>query len=893
MRLEATDAAGNYKPGGSYLQVFGRAGWERAGKSGAEWKQQLQEFLSQLTAIQSGSVPPAGTNQDIQAKMQQDPASYMGQAVPVGTTETTHVIIKGPGTSQARLGLQSIPGAVQAIQYYLQQTDDVPEDEDAAKEQEKELDDGGDEFEKGDSERQDQVGAPAQFTPHQRENVKEFLVRWGRDKNGNKLDEDNAELRIQRMENTVAQPPMNTLIGKAIAFVMGTRKEMSDRAKQQALDAAGRLAALSNLVKTVELKDGTTALAVRAEDLTSEMETTRRVVTIRGEFGKNGVYLGRGDGEIFEMYKDLQEYTSEVDRSDYGTTFGNLFSKEIGGALFNVRVIPSGATPRNLTQEEFLEFGRLTRASTSVERQGGSTLSSDYRGKMFEDVLELQVAYLSADRTSIKEALDRLKERLENGSTLASADVENLETLLMSDEFEGLLDFRRLDALGVPPEHMLRQVMLQAAAHTEVMLSTFGLNKDNILRAERPSQESSQGASTDVDIFLKPETEIAPAWKHLVVETKEGPVLHVSLKYQGLLGAEVTVSSASLNKSYAPADTATGRAWRIEADRLHGSTMDMLVESGSLTPEQREGCGGAMQADRASWKTLSDTFGRFTEANSSDMTSFLKNQIKTIKHTSTGGLIFFEREATKILKTLKEGSDPQLAAVQLWQLQRMAMAKKSPTYAAGAALNDAIFAGSTFDEEALVRGVPGKLSVGSNHKLMQGLAAAVFQEGKANFTLSRSQIMGKDEGGKDVPLALTRVTAKKTESGRKLIGELRFTRFALERFFDTETSTVKSAKDLEKMQNAGKELEVSTLAALLTALPDTQTGDIKQMGRQLVSLQHPFVLKVKVGGEEFEGGYASKTKALAALDMIHQLASESGEAVSASVEDLDAGRTIS
>jgi hypothetical protein len=53
------------------------------------------------------------------------------------------------------------------------------------------------------------------------------------------------------------------------------------------------------------------------------------------------------------------------------------------------------------------------------------------------------------------------------------------------------------------------------------------------------------------------------------------------------------------------------------------------------------------------------------------------------------------------------------------------------------------------------------------------------------------------------------------------------------------------------------------------------------------------VLKVKVGGEEFEGGYASKTKALAALDMIHQLASESGEAVSASVEDLDAGRTIS
>jgi hypothetical protein len=68
---------------------------------------------------------------------------------------------------------------------------------------------------------------------------------------------------------------------------------------------------------------------------------------------------------------------------------------------------------------------------------------------------------------------------------------------------------------------------------------------------------------------------------------------------------------------------------------------------------------------------------------------------------------------------------------------------------------------------------------------------------------------------------------------------------------------------------------------------------MKQVGKKVVLIYHPFCLKVKADGEEFEGGFPSKKKALAAMDLVHKLARERGEKLSVKVIDYDAGRTIS
>ena len=241
-----------------------------------------------------------------------------------------------------------------------------------------------------------------------------------------------------------------------------------------------------------------------------------------------------------------------------------------------------------------------------------------------------------------------------------------------------------------------------------------------------------------------------------------------------------------------------------------------------------------------------------------------------------------------------------LAAVKLFQLERVLKSQQNPEYAKAAAFNDAIFSCGTFDDEAFMRGSPGTLCTSTYHKIHNELAKALFEEGgSAKIDLGGSHIV--DVNGDT--LLQTSVRAKTSSSGRKEhsagilknAGRKRVTEehsYAIGKVKNGIGEALARAMGMDVEEEPEEQLVGSPLYPILQQLPSKETGQMQKVGQKIIVVHHPFCLKVKLNGHEFEAGYPSKEKALDALDTIRDLASEVDETIEAEIEDYDAGRTI-
>jgi len=747
------------------------------------------------------------------------------------------------------------------------------------------------------------------FTEVQKENITDMYLKEG-------MSEDEVTERIAQIEKTINTPHKGTKIYKGLVETMGDRPDLPAEVKQEALDCVAALASISNKKTLVNLKDGTNVETLREEDLTSLELQALRITTIRGDRGEGGVYMGKSNIERQKGFTNLQNFTSDYDHSTYGTTFGKALGDSLGG-LWGVRVIPTGVTAANIPNKEAYDevASHSTRQSTSVERRGtgAKSLSNDWKGKLTEDIVELNVATLAGDKAAQAAAVEGLRKRLKAGAAFSTADLENLESVLLGDEYEGLLDFQRLEALGVPPNVHVRQAILQAAVQTEVFFSQVGITKDNVIGVFRPSQSSTQGYRSDVDIYLEPGTTVNPAFQDcLFVDDKGRLTLNISVKNYSELRGDTVLGSASLNKCYAtpkPGDKTAKKA-QIKADQLHGDFMQRAMDAGVMSDADVKGCRAAILHDRVARKTLETKFGNFTKPNAANIRSFLDvelNKPLSGNYETTASRVAAKAARDKHLNEIKNHlhdgrSGAQMAAVKIWQMQRMVRAQNDPQYAKSVAYNDGVFGGGTFENESIMRGSPGKMTTGTNHDVYNGVAKDCFGEGGVgNITLGASKVVDADGNN----LMDTRITAKNTASGtRKLQAEVKLSDRGREKNTETVDALVKEKKsDLEEAVERAlsgdpesqeqEALTGSTLYPILQQLPSKETGDIQKVGDKLIITHLPFCLKVKLNGHEFEGGFPSKGKALKALDLIRQLADEQGEKIDAKVEDYDAGRTLS
>jgi len=365
-----------------------------------------------------------------------------------------------------------------------------------------------------------------------------------------------------------------------------------------------------------------------------------------------------------------------------------------------------------------------------------------------------------------------------------------------------------------------------------------------------------------------------------------------------------------------------------EATALLDSHLDRMLESGVLSRADSQGVRQTLEADRAAFKEWEKRFTRMTEADRADCLDY----VRTESENPTPEFPTFEaREAyiqeledlrvslmrpnfgagkkDKVThddsgKATKGGTpipDERQAALRLWQLDRMARQQADPAhYGRNTALIDTVCSVGTFDDEAIMRGCPGWLSMGSNHQLLDSIAAGLFnEEFKPKFKLGGSSIV--NEQGETVWNNVSR--AKTTEGLRKFIGEGSLTSKGLQLLLETIGSAPTELPPVESEEGEeGEEkelpegvdgLERGVLDDILNKLPSIETDKIVRRGSRLVQMLHPFCLKIKAGKNEYEGGYASQSKALDALDTIRTMAKQYGDKLTAHVYDYDSDRTLS
>ena len=894
--------------GGIYRQLFGKGAWEGINIAGPEYKQMLMGIKSAISAATGGEVIPSDQ------WAQKSPTMKPGEVIGI---QGGGIGVVGAGTNSSIFSQKTIPTVLQAIEFYLKQTD---EEEDTLNK--KKNDDKLDKEIEGDVaqdvkdkeaaaeekaanaaalEKAEQVKA----TEPQTTNLK---VMWKKEG----MSEEEQDAALARLEKTINTPHKGTKIYKGLVETMGSRPDLPAKVKQEAFNCVAALASVTKKVVTVSLADGTRVQTLYEADLGEDEIQALRVTTIRGEGGSGGVYMGKGDIERQSHFSNLQDFTSDYDHSKYGTTFGSALGDSLG-PLWGVRMLPVGVDAASISDKaEYDEAtSHSTRQSGAIERRGtgAKSLSNDWKGKLTEDIVELNVAVLSGAKEAQATAIDQLRKRLEAGAEFTRADLDNLESVLLGDEFEGLLDFQRLDALGIPANVFVRQSILQAAVQTEVFFAKVGINSENVEAVERPSNKSLQGYKSDVDVILKPGTKVNSEWKDCVREDEHGRlVLSVSIKNYDQLRGNTVLGSSSLNKSYGvvkPGDKAA-KSHREKANQLQEAHLNRAVEGGHMSEEDKASCLATREHDRVLRAGLEKKFGALTDPNLASLRSFMTTMLSPaneMQFDTIAEKIAYEKQLNEINGYLKSGhkGDSQMAAIKIWQLHRQARAQKDPEYAKAVAFNDAVFSAGTFDNEIIMRGSPGKVTSGKYHDIFNDAASALFSSGGTGAVIGGSSQIRNSQGNLILD---TRITAKLTSEGsRKLMGECRLADEGRRQSTTTEDAVVREQTPLKEAvdralennldEEEGEVLTGSTLYPILQNLPPKETGDIQRVGDKLIVTHLPFCLKVKHNGYEFEGGFPSKEKALKALDLIRLIAREQGETIVATVEDYDAGRTFS
>jgi hypothetical protein len=855
----------------------------------------------------------AATAQDANAAMQQ---AQFGRPV-VANVKGAEFVYFAPGDGGTP-NMMAKPKAIEFIQYWMGQQEGEPHPNtrmgDSSEPQEGEGEVEGEpgfvEVDKDAEEAPEEKGVPEQpvdFTTSQREGLTKFFERV-HDFTGN-IDEF-----INGLLKTINTPHGGTNAAKGLKGLLGSRPDLATKVKQEMANACALLAGLGGKIEPVQLHDKSTVYVIRKEKMTGEEDHVRQITTIRS---KGEVCFGRADVPKQPGFENLQEFIGEYDSQRYGSNFGKLFSEPMARVFDEVRILPQGQSPEEMSREEFEKLEPSTRQSTNAEK-GGTKLGNNLRGLLLEDLVQVLAATLAGDKKSRNEAKEQLKKRLIDAKELSETDLDKLESVLLHDEFAGILELQELSILGISPDRMLHSLATQMGKTSEVLLDTLGLARGGIAGVERPSKGSTMGEKSDIDIILADDAVLPPKWKHSIVEKEGKRMLRISLKFIKSLEASTPLGTGSMNKAYGriiPGNEAS-KAARDTADALHDTFMEDFVNSGALTSDQAEICTNALEYDRRERARLEEMFESFTSPNESAMISWATENLDTLSPENTkteAGRRAFEDSIASIKDLLVPPTsvgDRQQASQKIWQLHRMAHAngntEESRNYARGSALTDAIFSTGTTDNEIIARGSPGRLSLASNHELMRSLGVAVFG-GTAAINGNSSTIF--DEDG--VSVFRNRVIAKTREKGRKLIAEGNLTKAGNKRYFETtdaiyDPSKATPAKEAmetgdpnveqeegDEQEGAEEQYELGTWASLFSQLPSPDTGRMKQVGKKVVLIYHPFCLKVKADGEEFEGGFPSKKKALAAMDLVHKLARERGEKLSVKVIDYDAGRTIS
>lgn len=719
-------------------------------------------------------------------------------------------------------------------------------------------------------------GQPVAFTESERRQMALYLGRKKGLSEEDALEDEEVKAEIDKMEHMANNPNKRSKIWGAIVRFLGARSDYDTVMRQQALTCAATLASMANKVEThAGMK------VIRAEDLTALEENVRKIVTIRGGAGDKGVFFGRGDVGRVPGFEDLQKFASKYD-SRYGTTMGGFFNKQFGD-FFDVRVVPVGEPLTGKKKSDISKYDHLTRRSTSIEAAGDKMINH-YRGALLEDVMGCYVAALAGDKAKLKESLASLKKTVQDGATLANVDMDDLEIMLLSDEYDGIEAFQKWKGLGVGPQHFVREMLEQAAVHTAVMLQETGLKKSDIISVHLPRDDSETGHRPDLDIVVKPGTQVNFKYQDCVTVDEHGrDVIRFSLKNPSKINNDTEMGTGSLLRGYG-----TNVVHNATVNKLQGQFIGQILANGTITQRQANDMRAAMIHDRDLMKRYDDEFGGMTNINKANMKSYiaqLKKQPVT-SFTSVKARKAYDDTMKDIDTLFKEGDLGQVA-LSIFQLERQRRAAVDDGYREAAVMNDTIISGYGFDNEIMMRGAPGHLSVGTNHEMFNDLARQVFGDGQVKMTRGSCSI--GDEDGKSLWTNAIRAKSRDGGIGRKLIAASRMTGFGRQMLLRTVDAFFGQKVSIPENENG----KPSTLIPILMDLPTVETDNIIRAGGKLIMMLHPFILKVKLNGEEYEGGYPSKVKALTALDIIRDIAKERGETLTANVEDHDSGRTIS
>jgi len=573
------------------------------------------------------------------------------------------------------------------------------------------------------------------FQPSERDEIKSYLE--GREEG----DSFEVETFIDKLQNTIITPLSRTKLGK----LFEGRPDISPAIQTQLLDLTSRFFSMSGKLEKVRLADGAEVKIIRSEKLSSEDKIAAQVITVRGQQGDKGVYFGRTDGEFTDAYKELQEYSRAYDHKTYGFSLGASMSK-YGGGLFDARILPQNVDPSNLTKEEFEKLDLAAQKSTAINTGSGG---NDTKGKLAEDIFQLQGALLTGDAGQKKLALKELKTRLEKIASVQGTDIENLEAALLSGEIDDLESFTSsVESFESEVKRQLTSLVKASEKFAEI------LGISSVIKSDRPSADSKLGERTDNTYIIDNGSPLSKEFKDAMNDNEDGTYsVEVSMKMYDSPISETVLGSNSIHNAY-------GKGVVSEFDQLHEEHIDRAVKGNFISKEQGDKCRKAVEDDRKILSMLEDKLGSLTEPNKASLGTHIDSLLKNsgeVGFMTLEGRRSYEKELKDLKKSIRTEKNPRKAAVKLFQLSRIARAATDPEYGSAALVNDSVLSMGSFKNEVIMRGAPTEIALAQTHSMLSQIAQDAFSS-ETTISIGVSGVSMKNAEGE--VLARNRIAGK-------------------------------------------------------------------------------------------------------------------------------------
>jgi len=552
---------------------------------------------------------------------------------------------------------------------------------------------------------------------------------------------------IAKLENTINTPAKNTKLGKFFEFMELENPTLTSESKKQLKSLMSHLFNIANKANTPEA-------------LSPAEKAALKVITIR----RNGdVYFGR-PGEAVPGYEDLQEQAAFGD-SNYGFHLGKAMN-QFGPLLGEARIVTDSDGNESIRVENpgtmsDSEFDKLPKAFPS-SKAGGSG-NNDAVGKVTEYFWELGMAISTGDKGAIAEAREKVKKGLKKLGGLPE-DLEVLETPITDENYDILNDVvsQMQEAGGVT--QFVKNLVRNIGRSVESYQKALNIQPGDVVKVAAPSQSSKMGERPDVIAFIRPEAKINK--KALTLEGRKVTLhvvtpkdLDIIKKYgEDVVGTTMLNTSIKQKKEEGGTTRMGSGAYRNmvepptgEYDKLQKSALDRAEKEGLMTPEQREDCMQALEADRKHHEVISKKIRALSPKNKKDVVDFL-NKTVLAGGTSIEGMEKYKEEADSIAKGLQSDDKEvrRLAEIRLVQMARMRRTRGGTTgrgarMARAHAFNDAVLSFASREEEPIYIDSPQSLKTTTNHQVMSVLANALFkEEGDVDVNPARTTVKNKD-----------------------------------------------------------------------------------------------------------------------------------------------------